>query len=77
MVRYEIGLEDKKEKLVKVFTEMNHDGEVEIRCMDERGRKWWIARLTKNGTLAVYPGLGRDIGLKVDERGRIIVEEEV
>lgn len=54
------------------------DGEIILKCgypCDVDG--WYVATVKTDGTLLLHGGLDEDIGLKLDEHGRIVVKRDI
>ena len=79
MVKFEIRNEEEKdkpkEKMLKVFLEQDSDGEVNIWVEEANGDRWRVAMFIKEGRLFLEEGIPNDIGLDVDEEGRIKIEK--
>ena len=67
--------EEKTEEDKLEFYLEEDDGEISLNFEDPSGDVWELCALTKEGKL--YPGedLPDDIGLDVDDDGRIFIEE--
>lgn len=70
----------KKEKEYKGILSLrqNHDGSVSLNMEDEKypNHPWNILSIESNGTLYKCTALPHDIGLQVNNKGRIIGGEE-
>jgi hypothetical protein len=50
-------------------------GVVDLMMLDSDGEEWYIASLTKGGELALHDSLPHDLGLTLDDNGRIVTRE--
>ncbi len=79
MIKFNIRNEsDPKGKEFKgaLYLEQRGNGDVDLIMVDVGGATWNIIRLETNGTIIRYEDLPDNIGLQVDEDGRIILSEE-
>ena len=79
MINLRIQGEAKVEKSTfegTLYLEQRGNGDVDLIMVDVGGATWDIIRLETNGTIIRYEDLPDNIGLQVDEDGRIILSEE-
>ena len=62
--------EDKKEKTLRLFLEKDGDY-VDLYGYDEKGERWFIMSFRSDGTFWRAGSISKDIGLQVDESGKI------
>lgn len=72
-MKYVIRGEKEFEKPAEVWLEMMSEGPT-WRMRDKSGVEWNIAQLRKDGMLYLITCIHPSSGLKVDDRGRIVVE---
>lgn len=79
MVTYEIRKESIKksdEPHLKLSLE-EHLGFIWIMCEDDAEGQWFIGHFTPRGSLNLQPRISSQIGLELDENGRInVIKEE-
>lgn len=77
MVRYVLKEKEEREKEKELKVYLKKDGEnINLMVDDEQGEYWYVASLTPEGKMKLYYHIPDDIGLQVDEKGRIKVEDE-
>ena len=51
------------------------DGEVDLIAKDDNNCRWYVMSINPNGTLSRSGNLADDIGLQIDEQGKILEEK--
>jgi len=60
-----------------LYLKQNSNGDVNLVIVDAKDNMdWYIAKLKTDGTIMRHNSLSDDIGLQVDDNGRIILSEE-
>lgn len=73
MVKYIIkGTEKEQPPTLELYLH-EYDGVVSLRATDLKGFTWVLLDLRLDGTIRRSPDIPADRGLKVDERGRVVI----
>ena len=74
----EFRVDDGKDKIGKGvvrFTLSERGDEIVLRAQKEDGRLWNVITILKNGLLRKMSDIGNNVGLELDESGRIVTAE--
>jgi hypothetical protein len=72
VVDFEIEGEVDRNKKLKVFFVKSDEG-LEVKGTSDNGKTYFLLRLRTDGTIVKYNSIPNDIGLRVDECGRLFV----
>ena len=66
-------VEIETKKKLSFYLEAGDRGQIDLKCREPNTKSWFIVRIINDGSLMLHKGIPRNIGLKVDERGCVIV----
>lgn len=66
-----VDVETKKK--LSFYLEAYIDGQIDLKCNETNGKDWYIARILKDGKLMLHYSIPKDIGLQVNENGRMVL----
>ena len=75
-MKFKIKEDKPKEDVLRFYLETNRSGGLGLCCKDSEGSEWYILQISnETGKIYLAGHIPDDIGLCVDDNGRIIIEE--
>ena len=69
-IRFELGNKElEPETVLRPYLEVDEDGDLVVRCNDDNGISWNLARFQCDGTLHMMTGLPSELGFQLTDDG--------
>lgn len=76
MVEFKI-VDEKKEEPLEFWIEKDSEGAIDVCVRDNNGDDWFVLSINTDGTLTRHGSISRYIGLELDDKGRIIMDDGI